>query len=459
MRNTTFFILIAIVTLTSGCSGVRNLKKPDIDMPKTYANEIRDDSASVADMRWWEFYSDSLLIRVIRRTLVNNKDFLKASATVERLREEYGVSRLNLAPEINGLLQADHETNNYGGHGVKKDPEYDLKVSVAWEINLMGAMKWSRDVSKANYMASVNDLRAMQMTLIAEAASAYFNLVALDNELSIVRQTMITRKEALEKARLRYEGGLTSEIVFQQAQVEYASAAALVPDCERRITVARNALSLLMGEYPSEKMERGFLNMHDEMPEKLPAGVPSQLLTRRPDLRASENRLSAAMANVGLTYANRFPTFSISLSGGLENDRLTGFFKSPFTYALGSITGTVFDFGKKKRKYKSAIAAYDEARYSYEQAVLTAFHEVDNARDAYRHYRESAKLKIELRNAASEYVRLALLQYRAGTLSYLDVLDAQRRYFEAQLGVSNAIRDEYLSLVTLYKVLGGGWHL
>lgn len=459
MKSKVIYLAITVLTLASSCSGVRNLKKADLDMPKTYANEAKVDSASIADLKWWEFYTDSLLSRVIRRTLVNNRTFLKASATVERLREEYGVSKLNLTPDINGLVQGDHETNNYGGHGVKKDPEYDLKVSVAWEINLMGAMKWSRDVSKANYMASVNDLRAMQMTLIAEAASAYFNLVALDNELSIVKQTMITRNEALEKARLRYEGGLTSEIVYQQAQVEYASAAALVPDLERRITAARNALSLLMGEYPSEKVERGFINMHTEMPEKLPTGIPSQLLARRPDLCASEERLASAMANVGLAYANRFPTFRISLSGGFENDELPGFFKSPFTYVLGSVAGTVFDFGKKKRKYKAAIAAYDEARYTYEQAVLTAFHEVDNARAAYKYYRESAKRKIELRNAASEYVKLAQLQYRGGTLNYLDVLDAQRRYFEAQIGVSNAIRDEYLSLVTLYKVLGGGWYL
>lgn len=239
--------------------------------------------------------------------------------------------------------------------------------------------------------------------------------------------------------------------------MEYASAAALVPNLERQVTVARNAITLLMGEYPREILERGQLALNITLPEKLPAGIPSTLLERRPDLRAAERRLAAAMADVGVNYANRFPNLRLAFTPGFENDALADFFKSPFTYSIGTITGSVFDFGRKKRKYQAAIAVYDQARYDYEKAVITAFTEVNSALETYRRVKENGKLKVELRDATVKYVQLAHLQYRAGTLNYIDVLDAQRRYFDAQIGVSNALRDEYLALINLYKVLGGGW--
>lgn len=241
--------------------------------------------------------------------------------------------------------------------------------------------------------------------------------------------------------------------------VEYSSAASLVPALEQKLITARNALTLLMGEYPHEILQRGKLALNSILPEKFPAGVPSSLLQRRPDVRAAEQRLAAAMANAGYTYADRFPSLKLGFTPGFENDDLKNFFKSPFTYVIGSITGTVFDFGKKKRKYKAAVAAYDQARLEYEQTVIEAFTEVNTAITTYRQIQESSRLKMDLRDATAKYIQLAHLQYRAGTLNYIDVLDAQRRYFDAQIGVSNAIRDEYFALINLYKVLGGGWQL
>lgn len=185
--------------------------------------------------------------------------------------------------------------------------------------------------------------------------------------------------------------------------------------------------------------------------------IGSDLLKRRPDVRAAEQQLASAMANVGYTYADRFPRLRIGFTPGFENDELPKFFKSPFSYTLANITGPIFDFGRKKKKYQAAIAAYDQARYSYEKSVIQAFTEVNTAISTYRRIKETTKLKVELRDATVKYVQLAHLQYRAGSLSYIDVLDAQRRYFDAQIGVSNALRDEYLALINLYKVLGGGW--
>lgn len=454
-----FVVIISIVSLLSSCSGVKNLTKANIDMPSRYSHGEWSDTASIADMQWWKYYADSTLCEIISHTLENNRDILKAASKVEELRRLYDIEKVNLLPTVSGLVGGDHETNKYRGGSLDKDPETDLKVSLNWEINLWGSMKWARRQSASQYLASVEDLRSMQMTLIAEAATAYFRLLALDNELAIVKQTLVTRSEALNQAKLRFEGGLTSETVYQQAKVEYSSTASLVPNLERQITVARNALTLLMGEYPMENLKRGTLFLNVKLPETLPIGVPSQLLERRPDLRAAEQRLAAAMANVGVNYANRFPNLRINLAAGFENDGLVRFFESPFTYVLGNIGGTILDFGRKKRKYQASIAAYDQARYDYEQSVLKAFTEVSNAVTTYQKVHQNTALKIDLRDATAKYVQLAQLQYRAGSLNYIDVLDAQRRYFDAQIGVSNALRDEYLSLINLYKSLGGGWEL
>ena len=413
------------------------------------------DSTTIADLAWWEFYSDSTLCKIIRHTLDHNRDILKAAATVEEMRHLYGIEKVNLAPTLNGIAGATHETNDYYGEPYKKDPEFSLKATVGWEVNMWGALSWARKQSKAKFEASREDLRAMRMTLIAEVATTYFRLLALDNELAIVRQTLATREEALNQARIRFEGGLTPETVFQQAKVEYASTASLVPDLERRITVCQNALTLLMGEFPEDMIERGSFALRITLPDSLPTGLPSTLLKRRPDVRAAEYRLAAAMSNVGLTYADRFPTFKLAFTGGWENDELTNFLKSPFSYTLGNITGSIFDFGRKKRKYKAAVEACNQACYTYEQSVIRAFTEVNDAITTLHKKHDATLLQSELSEAAKEYVRLATLQYRGGSLNYLDVLDAQRRYFDAQIGVNNALLGEYLALIHLYKSLGG----
>lgn len=456
IRNNLLIIILALAA--ASCSGVKNLSQPEVEMPSTYMPEMETDSACVADLEWWKFYTDSALCSLIDKTLHHNRDLLKSAAKVEQVRNLYGVEKLNYLPEIGGLVGASHETNKYNGGPTSKDPEYDLKFPITWEVNLFGAMSWAQKGAHARYEASLDDYHAMRMTLVAETASAYFRLLALKNELAIVRRTLGTREEALEQARLRFEGGLTSETVYQQAKVEYATTAALVPNLERQVKEASNAITLLIGEFPNDSLFADMPMSAFDLPAKIPTGVPSTLLQRRPDVSAAEHRLAAAMADVGLSYANRFPNFRLTFTPGWENESLSKFFASPFTYVIGNITGTIFDFGKKKRKYQAQIAAYEQAKYDYEKAVITAFTEVNSAIVAYQKVTENRKLKTELCEASLKYVKLARLQYRAGTLNYIDVLDAQRRYFDAQIAVSNALRDEHLALTHLYKALGGGWN-
>lgn len=457
-RTLRLLLLAAVAALATSCSGTRNLKSPELDMPAIISAGAHD-TLTVADIAWWEFYSDSNMVYIIRETLEHNRDLMGAASRVEQLDQLYGVSKSNFFPKVEVYALGNRETNDYYGENYINDPQLDLKASLSWEADLWGWLNSARKQALANYRASVEDERAMRITLIAEAARAYINLLALDNELAIVRRTLYTREENLKKAKLRFEGGLTPETVYQQAQVEYATTAAMVPQLERNIDVQKNAIALLMGRFPSERIARGMIALDEQLPERFPIGLPSTLLQRRPDIRSAEAALKSALAGVGVAYADRFPKLRLNLTGGWENNELAGFFKSPFSYVLGSITGTVLDFGRNKRKYKAAVAAYDQARYKYEQTVLTAFHEVDNALLTYRRIRETTQRRRELREAAQKYAQLAYAQYNMGVINYIDVLDAQRRYFDAQIGLANAVRDEYFAMINLYKTLGGGWYV
>jgi len=458
-RQAAVLALPLLLMFSASCSGVKECTQPQFgELPSGLPGiNAAPDTLTLADMEWWRVYTDSHLSEIISETLEHNRDLAAAMARVEEARRLYGVSRLNLTPNVTGLIGGNYETNDYHGKKHVSDSEYDIKATVAWEIDLMGGQKWERQGAKASYLATVQDERAARMSLIAEIVELYYRLVALDNELEIVRRTKETREESVRMAKLRFEGGLTHETPYRQAQVELASTAALVPDLEKRIRATQNAITLLMGRYPEEHLKRGQLQLSPIDESKLPVGLPSTLLERRPDVKAAELRLQSAMAAVGVSYANRFPRLRIALTAGWENDDVSGLLRSPFTYTIGSITGTILDFGRNKRKYKAAIAAYDRARFGYEQAVLSAFRDVSDAATAMRKTAAAVELRRDLRDAALKYVELAHIQYRAGSLNYIDVLDAQRRYFDARIGLSNAVRDQYIALAILYKSLGGGW--
>ena len=457
MKNTGI-IIICILTLIPfwSCNGVKNCTAPQLDMPATYSHGSVD-SLSIADIEWWKFYGDTVLCHLVSQALERNKDVLVAAKRVEEMRALYGSVKSNMLPTLSGNAYADHKTNDYGGSHATRDFEAGIKFSISWEADLWKRLSWSRKKGESLYRASMADQRAMNMTIVAEVAETYFRLLALDCELDIVKQTLLTRSEGLKQAKLRFEGGLTSEMVYRQAEVEYATAASLVPSLEERIKLAENALLLLTGEYAGAGVVRPHAILSEVVVNEPDLGIPSFLLVRRPDLQSAEFRLRAAMADVGIAYADRFPRFTIGLTGGAENDDLSHLLKSPFSYVIGSLTSPILDFGKRKKEYEASLARYEQSRLLYEKSVMTAFKEVNDAVTSYRSSRLSAQLKTELLEAARKYVDLSRLQYEGGTSLYIDVLDAQRRYFDAQIALSNSVRDEYIALVQLYKSLGGGW--
>lgn len=451
----TALALLFIAVAAVSCSPSKHCAKAELDMPEAF-NLGEADSTTIADMEWWSVYSDTLLQNLIRKTLEYNKDMLIAAERVEEMRQLHRIDKAALWPSLSARLGNDHEWENYGGVNPTSSPEVVARLDLSWEIDLWGTLKWASKQGAQEYLASVEAHRAMQMTLIAEVATAYFELVALDNQMQIVQQTLKTRQEGVKQAKLRFEGGMTSETSYQQAQVELATAAATIPALERKIAIKESQISLLAGSYPDSVARRkSKVTMISDA--ELPIGVPSYLLQRRPDLRAAEAKLRAAEAAVGIAQADRFPKLVINFSAGFENNDFSTLFQSPLHLAAANLVAPLFSFGKRKAKFEAAISAYNQQRLAYEKAVLEAFKEVYDAVVTYRSARENTVLMRELRDATQKYVDLAQLQYLNGVIRYIDVLDAHRRNFTAQIGLSEAISNESLAFVALYKALGGGW--
>lgn len=453
MRYILSFLLI--ITLAS-CSLRKHCVDPQVDLPDQIVDTLLSDSMSIADLHWSEIFADSLLQSLVHQTLSHNKDLLTAAARVQELEKMHRVAKADFFPSIGAEAYIDHETNQHSGSQPSADLEVAVKATLSWEVDFFGRVRWAKKEALAEYLASVEGQRALQMTLVSEVVVAYFELMALDNELRIITRTLETREEDRNKARLRFEGGLTSEIPYQQAQVEYASTAALIPDLRSKIESKENEIALLTGRMPSS-IDRADIRTYQTNVVDLSIGFPSSLVKRRPDLRAEEQHLQAAMARAGYAWADRFPRFTINLQAGLENNAFKGFFTAPLTYMIGELTSPIFSFGKRKARYDASVKAYDAQRFQYEKKVLEVFQEVNDAVMGYYSAGEKVTLMQNLHDASRKYVDLALFQHINGHISYMDVLDAQRSYLNAEIDLTHAIRDEYIALITLYKSLGGGW--
>ena len=448
------FSILAAAAL-SGCQLGKHYTRPQLELPETL-DSLSVDSSSIGDYPWEQLYTDTTLQGLIRKTLTYNKDMLIAAARIKELAAMKRIDYANLFPQIGAKVYAEKEGENYGGNNYKKSNEFDLKGIATWELDLWGKLRWAKDKSMADFVGSIETQSALKMSLIAQVAQSYFELVALDNELSIVKKTVDARQESLHLVRLRYEGGLIPEIPFRQAQVELARTATLVPDLERKITLKENEIAFLTGEYP-HRIKRSVLPEEVILPGSLPVGLPSSLLERRPDVRKAEQDLIAANAAVGVAFTSLFPTISLTASFGGESAELHDLLKSPHHLLSANLLQPIFAMGKNRAMLKAKKAAYEQATYAYEKTVLNAFKDAYNAISEFSKTKEIYETRLRLEQSSKIALDLAQLQYLNGYIGYIDLLDAQRGYLDAQIALNNAIRDKQLTVVNLYKALGGGW--
>lgn len=448
------FSILAAATL-SGCQLGKHYTRPQFELPETL-DSLSVDSSSIGDYPWEQLYTDTTLQGLIRKTLTYNKDMLIAAARIKEMAAMKRIDYANLFPQVGAKIYAEKEGENYGGNSYEQSKEFDLKGIASWELDLWGKLRWAKDKSIADFVGSIENQSALKMSLIAQVAQSYFELVALDNELSIVKKTVDARQESLHLVRLRYEGGLIPEIPFRQAQVELARTATLVPDLERKITLKENEISFLTGEYP-HRIKRSVLPEDVLLPGSLPVGLPSRLLERRPDVRKAEQDLIAANAAVGVAFTSLFPTISLTASFGGESAELHDLLKSPTHLLSASLLQPIFAMGKNRAMLKAKKAAYEQAVYAYEKTVLNAFKDAYNAISEFSKIKEIYETRLRLEQSSKIALDLAQLQYLNGYIGYIDLLDAQRGYLDAQIALNNAIRDKQLTVVNLYKALGGGW--
>lgn len=448
------FSILAAAAL-SGCQLGKHYTRPKLELPETL-DSLSVDSSSIGDYPWEQLYTDTTLQGLIRKTLTYNKDMLIAAARIKELAAMKRIDFANLFPQIGAKVYAEKEGENYGGDNYKQSNEFDLKGIATWELDLWGKLRWAKDKSIADFVGSIENQSALKMSLIAQVAQSYFELVALDNELAIVKKTVNARQESLHLVRLRYEGGLIPEIPFRQAQVELARTATLVPDLERKITLKENEISFLTGEYP-HRIKRSVLPEEVMLPGSLPVGLPSTLLERRPDVRKAEQDLIAANAAVGIAFTSLFPSISLTASFGGESAELHDLLKSPHHLLSANLLQPIFAMGKNRAMLKAKKAAYEQATYAYEKTVLNAFKDAYNAISEFSKTKEIYETRLRLEQSSKIALDLAQLQYLNGYIGYIDLLDAQRGYLDAQIALNNAIRDKQLTVVNLYKALGGGW--
>lgn len=457
MRNkiTNISVALCLCLLLFSCKIGKKYTRPDLNLPEVIDSSATD-SFSVKDIEWQTLYTDPMLQDLIYKALDYNKDLKMAVERVNELAAIKRISTSKMLPSIGGRFYVEREGTNYGHTGKSLDDQLDLVGVVSWELDLWGNLRWAKEKSVAEFLESVENQRAVKISIISQVAKAYFELVALDNELKIVKQTLNSRTEGVRLAEIRYKGGLTSEIVYQQAKLELAKTETLVPDLERKITLKENEISYLTGDYPHQ-IKRAKDLKDIKTAESLPAGLPSTLLQRRPDIRAAEQKLVAANAEVGVALTNMFPRLSLTGQLGAESNTFKNLLKSPYELLTGTLLSPLFGAGQNIARHKSKKAAYERAKAEYEKAVIGAFKDVHNAITNFNKIKEICKLRDNYEKASKSTMELAQLQYLNGVIAYLDLLDVQRGYFDAQISLSNAIRDKQIMLVNLYQSLGGGW--
>ncbi len=457
MRRFIYILItsISIGIILSSCKIGQKYQKPEMEIPATF-NAKDFESGITADIGWGTLYTDTVLQSLIHKSLEHNKDVLMATARIKEMIANKRISFANLFPEIGVEAAGQREYLNYGGDNKTYDPEIRGILTFGWEVDIWGKLRWAKDAAVAEYMQSVEAQRALRLTIVSQVAQNYFELKALDRELEIVKQTLEARREGVHFAKLRYEGGLTSEMPYRQSLVELARTETLIPNLENEIKLKENDLAMLLGEFPNN-IPRSFTDIsHMSIPKSLPIDLPSSLLERRPDVREAEQRLIAANAEVGVALTSMFPSIRLTGRLGAENSELANFLESPTWFVSSLLTGPIFNMGKNRATHNAAKAAYEQQVYDYEKIILGVFREVDNAINTFQKAKEVRQSQATLYASVQSYQRMARLQYVNGIINYIDVLDAQRQMLDAEIALNNAILNELTSTVSLYKALGGG---
>jgi multidrug efflux system outer membrane protein len=458
-------LLVALlVSVAAACTLGPDYERPPMTVPEEW-REVAASEESLANLAWWELFRDEQLNSLITTALAENHDLKIAIERIEEARAMYGFSRADLYPQIDanatagGLQFSSGSLTHTPEGGTNNNVEmYNVSVGLAWELDLFGRIRRANEAELANLLATEEVRRAVALAVVASVAQAYVELRDLDLRLEITRRTLESRREYFSLARDRFEGGITPELDMRQAEAELYRVQSFVYQLEAGVTQKENEISFLLGRGPSP-IVRGRTVTQQPIPPQVPAGLPASLLERRPDVRQAEEELIAANARIGEAIAMRYPRIALTGSYGFASTELDNLLDgtSESWNILAGLTQPVFSAGKNKRRVEVRQSQQRQAVYAYEQALLQALREVEDALIALQKAGEQRGSQGERVTAERKVLELSELRYRGGVADYLEVLDAQRSLFNAEIDEVSSIGDHVTSLIRLYKALGGGW--
>ena len=455
-----WIVLLVAAVLGGGCTLGPDYARPEVDLPAGWREVSTPEAQSLADTPWWELFDDPALQELIRIALEENRDLAIAVERIEEARARYGFTRADLYPRVDANASASSRRtseNGLFGNGIEAQV-YSLSADMSWEIDFFGRIRRASEADLALLYATEEARRAVVLSLVGAVAQAYVELRDLDQRLAIALRTLDSRVEYVELARVRFEGGLTSELDVRQAEAELHRTASIVYQFEALVAQKENELGVLLGRNPGP-IVRGLAVNELALPPEIPAGLPSALLDRRPDLRLAEEQLVSSNARIGEAKALLYPSIALTGSFGFASTDLDDLITAPSrSWSIGAnLLQPIFNAGQNRRRVEVTESQQRQALYAYEQSILVALREVEDALVGYRwsgERRSAEALRVE---AERQRLELSEIRYRGGVSDYLEVLDAQRSLFDAELSATERMRDQLVFLVQLYKALGGGW--
>ena len=451
--------MIVATMLLLGCMVGKKYTPPPAPTDISYRDTVFTDTSRL--MAWFDLYNDPVLSKMIKATLDSNRDLLTAAARMEEARFRALAVKANIYPELNYAGQAGGGKAGTEAQKVAGGFQGGVLNAFAllnWEIDVWGKLRHANRAALAEYLSEVQNQNALKVSLVAEVASLYFFLRDLDNRLSIAQQTLVSRRENTRIISERFARGYVPELDKLQAIQQEAVAAATIPFLQRSIVQTENSLRVLMGLGPGST-PRGLTNFEQALSPQIPVGLPSQLLERRPDIMAAEKSMNAQFELIGVAKANRLPTISLTGVLGFASPELSTFLGSSGLVAngFGNITGPIFNFNQRKNQLEAQRKRTEQAYYQYQQTVLFAFSDVDNALTYYKTFSEEYEQRRIQAEAAAKALMLSRARYDFGYTSYTEVVIAENILFDAQFQQSQTLQGKLNSIVMLYKALGGGW--
>jgi NodT family efflux transporter outer membrane factor (OMF) lipoprotein len=453
LKNATFSLFLVMI---SGCAVGPDYDRPELVVGDTFQSaEGYQSNDHTALMGWQQAYQDPVLNNLITIALAQNYDLAIAISRVKEANALANVTESNFYPSLGLLMQSKRVSE---GSNNEFDDTQELKGQLNWQLDLFGYNQRASEAAWAELAALGQARYVIEINLVAEVATTYFALLDLQEKIKLSKSTVSLRTRALHIAQLRKSNGMVSGLDVQQAEVELQSAKVTIPNLELEYLQTLNRLKLLVAD---EHINiSGSINLTDQaLPVSIPIGIPSQVLMRRPDVLQVEAQLHSATANVGMATANLFPKITLTSEFGFESSQLSSLLSGDSSYweLLGGITQPLFNAGQLRNELTAAEERAYQASLAYKNVIMSAFLAVSNQLKAFKSSETIYVAQQNLLNAATAYEKLARIRYRNGVASSLDLMDAQRKLFEAQLSFSSAKKQRLVSFVNLYRELGGGW--